>query len=71
MTEEQKNEYLDLLAWFDIYYTQHEQKLRRLHTLGQKTDDNKDPYIELLSLYAEAETKRARIRELEVLLGIS
>lgn len=65
MTEEQKNEYLDLLAWFDIYYTQHEQKYRRLYTLEQPTDDGKNPYDELIKLYQEAEVKRARIQELE------
>ena len=68
MTEEQKNEYLDLLAWFDIYYTQHEQKYRRFIALGRLTDDNLDPQQELLYLYQEAEVKRARIKELENLL---
>lgn len=51
--------------WFDTYYTQHEQKLRRLHTLGLKTDEGKDPYSELMALYAEAETKRREIQSLE------
>ena len=38
------DEKLELLTWFDIYYTQHEQKYRRLQTLGKMTDDGKDPW---------------------------
>lgn len=57
------------IDWFDGYYTEHEQKYRRLHTLGLMTDEGKDPYTALTELYAEAETKRKRIQELEELLG--
>ena len=64
------DEKLELLTWFDIYYTQHEQKYRRLQTLGKMTDDGKDPCNELLGLYAQAETKRARLKEIESLDNI-
>lgn len=57
--------------WFGEYYTIHEQKYRRLHTLGKLTDEGKDPYNELINLYKEAEIKRARIQELERLLSDS
>ena len=62
-------EMLQLKKWYDIYYTQHEQKYRRLHSLGKLTDEGRDPYNELINLYNEAEIKRARIQELERLLG--
>ena len=61
----------NLKGWYDNYYTQHEQKYRRLHSLGKLTDDGKDPYNELINLYNEAEIKRARIQELEVLINDS
>ena len=61
----------DLKLWFDIYYARHEQKYRRLHSLGKLTDVGKDPYNELINLYNEAEIKRARIQELERLLSDS
>lgn len=64
------DEKLELLSWFDIYYTQHEQKYRRLQTLGKMTDDGKDTWNELLGLYAQAETKRARLKEIESLDNI-
>lgn len=59
----------NLKGWYDNYYTQHEQKYRRLHSLGKLTDEGKDPYNELINLYNEAEIKRARIQELERLLS--
>lgn len=59
-----------LQTWFETYYKEHDQKFRRLHTLGLKTDDGKDPYSELLKLYSEAETNRKKIQELEVRLGL-
>lgn len=63
------NELNELLTWFDIFYAQHEQKYRRLHTLNKLTDDEKDPYNELINLYNEAEIKRSRIHEIEALLN--
>ena len=54
-----------LKNWYETYYTQHEQKYRRLHSLGKLTDEGKKPYDELIKLYNEAEIKRARIQELE------
>ena len=65
------NEIEKLKNWYDTYYTQHEQKYRRLHSLGKLTDEGKDPYNELINLYNEAEIKRARIQELERLLSDS
>lgn len=62
-------ELLELKYWYDNYYTQHEQKYRRLHSLGKLTDIGKDPYSELINLYNEAEIKRAKIQELERLLS--
>ena len=61
----------NLTRWFDVYYMQHEQKYRRLYTLKILTDDDKDPYAELLSLYQEAEIKRKRIQEIENILNIN
>ena len=66
-----QNEYYMLVEWFDVEYARKEQKLRRLHSLGKLTDEGKDPYNELINLYNEAETKRARIQELERLLSDS
>lgn len=63
-----ENEMYELKSWFNTYYTEHEQKYRRLNTLKQLTDDLKDPYNKLLELYQEAEIKRKRIQEIEVLL---
>lgn len=62
------DEMLALKNWLDTYYTQHEQKYRRLHTLGQKCDNGADPYNELVKLYEEAEQKRKRIQEIEGLI---
>lgn len=64
-----QNEYDALVEWFDAYYARKEQKLRRLHSLGKLTDDDKDPYNELIKLYYEAEIKRASIQGLERLLS--
>ena len=61
----------NLKGWYDNYYSHHEQKYRRLHSLGKLTDEGKDPYNELINLYNEAEIKRARIQELERLLSDS
>lgn len=58
-----------LKNWFNEYYTVQEQKLRRLHTLGKLTDDGQDPYQALINLYNLAEINRARIQELEALIG--
>ena len=68
--EKQKaqQEYQELKEWYDIVYARKEQKYRRLHSLGKLTDEGKDPYDELINLYSEAEIKRARIQELEVLI---
>ena len=64
-------ELYELKWWYDKEYAQREQKLRRLHTLGKLTDEGKDPYNELITLYNVAEIKRARIQELERLLSDS
>lgn len=61
-------EIFDLKKWYEIYYMQHEQKYRRLHTLGLKCDNGADPYNELVKLYNEAETKRKRIQKIEELI---
>ena len=66
-----QNEHSRLVEWFDVEYARKEQKLRRLHTLGKVTDKGVHPYDELINLYSEAEIKRARIQELERLLGDS
>lgn len=58
-----------LKTWFNEYYTIQEQKFRRLHTLGKLTDEGQDPYQALLNLYNLAEINRARIQELEALIG--
>lgn len=63
-----ENEIEELKTWFDTYYTQHEQKYRRLNLLGLNTDEGKDSLEALRELYIEAETKRKRIQELEAQL---
>lgn len=63
------SEHFALKEWFSKYYQEHEQKYRRLHTLGQLTDEGTNPYEELVKLYQEAEIKRKRIQEIEVLLN--
>lgn len=66
--ERLKSEMYELKNWFNTYYTEHEQKYRRLNTLKQLTDELEDPYNKLVELYQEAERKRKRIQEIEVLL---
>lgn len=67
-TEKLQIEMNELKSWFNTYYTIHEQKYRRLNTLKQLTDELEDPYNKLVELYQEAEIKRKRIQEIEVLL---
>ena len=64
-----QQEIQELKEWYDIEYSRKEQKYRRLHTLGKLTDEDKDPYNELINLYNVGEIKRARIQELERLLS--
>lgn len=59
----------ELKSWFDNDYTYKEQKYRRLIALGKTDDDGIDAQTKLSGLYQEAETKRARIQELELLLN--
>lgn len=66
-----KKELVQLKEWYDVSYAQHEQKYRRLHSLGKLTDEGANPYDELIKLYNEAEIKRARIQELERLISDS
>ena len=54
-----------LKNWFNVYYAEHEQKYRRLHTLNVKCDDGSSPYQALIQLYNTAEINRKRIQELE------
>lgn len=60
-----KVELENLKIWFNEYYTQHEQKYRRLITLNKADDDEIDGQTKLITLYEEAELKRSRIQELE------
>lgn len=64
-TEKLQIEMNELKIWFNEYYTQHEQKYRRLITLNKADDDEVDGQTKLITLYEEAEQKRARIQELE------
>ena len=68
-----KNEMLQelwqLQTWFNVYYTQHEQKYNRLIALNKQDDDGIYGNTKLVNLYNEAEIKRARIQELERLLS--
>ena len=64
-TLEYEKEIEDLKLWFDIFYTEHEQKYRRLIALNKLTDDNKSPNQELMYLYNVAEEKRLRLQQLE------
>ena len=59
-----------LKNWFNEYYTQHEQKYRRLYTMRKTCDDGSDPYQQLMLLYQTAESNRKRIQELESQYGI-
>ena len=65
-TDKLQNEINELKNWFNTYYTEHEQKYRRLITLNKADDDEVDGQTKLITLYEEAEQKRARIQELEV-----
>ena len=67
-TEKLQIEMNELKIWFNTYYTEHEQKYRRLNTLKQLTDELEAPYNKLVELYQDAEIKRKRIQEIEVLL---
>lgn len=58
-----------LIMWFETEYKKNEQKYRRLNTLNLLCDDGTRPYDKLIDLYNEAETKRKRIQELEVLIN--
>jgi len=55
--------------WFRNNYTYKEQKYRRLVSLGLTDDDGIDAQFKLTDLYFEAEQKRKRIQELEVLIS--
>lgn len=56
--------------WFNGYYTEHEQKYRRLYTMKLYCDDGTHPYDKLTELYQTAEKNRKRIQELESQYGI-
>lgn len=64
-TLEYEQEIEDLKLWFDTFYTEHEQKYRRLIALNKLTDNNKNPNQELMSLYNVAEENRLRLQQLE------
>lgn len=68
---EMLQELWQLQTWFNVYYTQHEQKYNRLIALNKQDDDGIDGNTKLINLYNEAEIKRARIQELERLLSDS
>lgn len=57
-----------LKQWFDVEYMRQEQKLRRLHTLG-KDYNGISAYDKLIELYNQAEEVRAKINQLEVIIG--
>ena len=59
-----------LRNWFNGYYTEHEQKYRRLYSIRTYCDDGTDPYQQLMLLYQTAEKNRKRIQELESQYGI-
>lgn len=59
-----------LRNWFNGYYTEHEQKYRRLYTMKLYCDDGTHPYDKLTELYQTAEKNRKRIQELESQYGI-
>lgn len=63
---EAQQEIAELKQWFSGYYTEHEQKYNRLIALGKNCDNGDDPQIKLIALYNEAEVKRARIQQLEI-----
>lgn len=55
----------EIKKWFDNFYTHHEQKYRRLHTLNLLCDDGTLPIEKLTQLYEVAELKRREIQSLE------
>ena len=59
-----------LKNWFNGYYSEHEQKYRRLYTMKLYCDDGTHPYDKLTELYQTAEKNRKRIQELESQYGI-
>lgn len=59
------NELIELIGWFDGYYTIHEQKYRRLSALNVPDDDGQDVVDKLQMLYQEAEIKRKRVQEIQ------
>lgn len=59
-----------LKNWFNGYYSEHEQKYRRLYSMRIYCDDGSDPYQQLMLLYQTAEKNRKRIQELESQYGI-
>ena len=59
-----------LRNWFNGYYSEHEQKYRRLYTMKLYCDDGTHPYDKLTELYQTAEKNRKRIQELESQYGI-
>jgi len=66
--KEARDEIKTLKRWFDFYYTQHEQKYRRLIALGDLTDDGNNPEDVLMDLYREAEINRKTIQDLEKII---
>lgn len=64
-----ENEINELKNWFDEEYSKQEQKFRRLRTLNILCDDGAEPYDALIKLYNDAEVKRKRIQELELLIA--
>lgn len=60
-----KEEIESLTFWFNYYYSQHEQKYRRLIALGKKCDDGTNPQDNLQQLYIQAEENRKRMQFLE------
>ena len=77
ITEQEYNEYLknrnslinkqiELIDWFDGYYTIHEQKYRRLEALSKADDEEESATVKLKALYEEAEEKRKRLQEIQL-----
>ena len=60
-----KEEIESLTFWFNYYYSQHEQKYRRLIALGKMCDDGTNPQDNLQQLYIQAEENRKRMQFLE------
>ena len=63
------SEMIDIKEWFETEYSKQEQKFRRLRTLNILCDDGVEPYDALIKLYNDAEVKRKRIQELELLIA--